>query len=664
MNKGDQFITFNPLAGKTYGDAPFTVSATASSGLPVSFQILSGPATISGNTVTLTGAGAVTVRASQGGDSNYNAALDADQSFTVAQATATINVTGFSGTYDGNAHGASGSATGVNNEDLSSLLNLGASFTNVPGGTAHWTFAGNTNYVPSSGDVPISISKASSLTTVTCPVSETYTGSAIEPCTASYSGVNGISGSLTPTYANNTDVGTATASATYGGDANHDGSTGNSSFAITKASSTTTVTCTGSPIYTGAPITPCSVTVTGANLNLTPAADYTNNVNAGTNTATASYTFAGDANHTGSTDSKNFSIGKATATINVTGYTGVYDGNSHGASGAATGVNAEDLSGLLNLGASFTNVPGGTAHWTFSGNGNYEAASGDVNISITKATPTITWNNPADIVYGTALSSTQLNATANVGGNFNYTPAAGTVLSAGSGQSLLASFTPTDSTNYNATSKTVMINVLKATPAFSNLSSPTIAYGTATTSLSGKLSFGSLIPTGNVAITLNSLTQNAAIQSGGNFSSSFATGSLAPGSYSIAYNYAGDGNFNSASGSGTLQVGYGVVALYDQTKVHQSGSTIPIKLKITDANGNNLSSAGTVVTAVGISLVSTSVYGPVEDSGDANPDNNFRFTTDSYTYNLKTTGLATGTYNLYFTVGTDPTLHAVQFQIK
>jgi hypothetical protein len=105
------------------------------------------------------------------------------------------------------------------------------------------------------------------------------------------------------------------------------------------------------------------------------------------------------------------------------------------------------------------------------------------------------------------------------------------------------------------------------------------------------------------------------------------------------------------------------VALYDQTKVHQSGSTIPIKLKIIDANGNNISSAGTVVTAVGISLVSTSVYGPVEDLGNANPDHNFRFTSDSYTYNLKTTGLTTGVYYLYFTVGSDPTLHTLQFQI-
>lgn len=104
------------------------------------------------------------------------------------------------------------------------------------------------------------------------------------------------------------------------------------------------------------------------------------------------------------------------------------DGNAHGATGSATGVNGEDLSSLLNLGASFTNVPGGTAHWTFAGNADYAPASGDVSITITRATPTITWNNPADIVYGTALSATQLNATASVAGSLDYSPSSGTLL--------------------------------------------------------------------------------------------------------------------------------------------------------------------------------------------------------------------------------------------
>ena len=78
-----QTITFGALTNKAYGDPPFTVSATASSGLPVSFSILSGPATILGNTITLSGAGTVTVRASQPGDATYDAAAPVDQSFTV-----------------------------------------------------------------------------------------------------------------------------------------------------------------------------------------------------------------------------------------------------------------------------------------------------------------------------------------------------------------------------------------------------------------------------------------------------------------------------------------------------------------------------------------------------------------------------------------------------
>jgi hypothetical protein len=53
---------------------------------------------------------------------------------------------------------------------------------------------------------------------------------------------------------------------------------------------------------------------------------------------------------------------------------------------------------------------------------------------VTKATPTITWATPADLVYGTALSATQLNATASVAGTFVYSPAAGTVLNAGAGR--------------------------------------------------------------------------------------------------------------------------------------------------------------------------------------------------------------------------------------
>ncbi len=83
-------------------------------------------------------------------------------------------------------------------------------------------------------------------------------------------------------------------------------------------------------------------------------------------------------------------------------------------------------------------------------------------LTVNKATPVITWSNPANITYGTPLSATQLNATANVVGTFSYTPALNTVLNADNGQTLTVNFTPTDTANFTNTSKQVTLNVLKA----------------------------------------------------------------------------------------------------------------------------------------------------------------------------------------------------------
>jgi subtilisin-like proprotein convertase family protein len=83
------------------------------------------------------------------------------------------------------------------------------------------------------------------------------------------------------------------------------------------------------------------------------------------------------------------------------------------------------------------------------------------------ATPTLTWTNPANITYGTPLSSTQLNAVAvynatNVTGSYVYTPASGTVLNAGNSQTLAVTFTPADTTSFLSVSTNVTINVLTA----------------------------------------------------------------------------------------------------------------------------------------------------------------------------------------------------------
>ena len=74
----------------------------------------------------------------------------------------------------------------------------------------------------------------------------------------------------------------------------------------------------------------------------------------------------------------------------------------------------------------------------------------------------VTWANPADIVYGTPLGPQQLNATATVAGTFVYNPPPGTVLSAGTGQKLTAIFVPDDQVTYGPVTNSAQINVQRA----------------------------------------------------------------------------------------------------------------------------------------------------------------------------------------------------------
>ncbi|SIO54004.1 chondroitinase-B domain-containing protein [Chitinophaga niabensis] len=90
VSEASQQVAFTPIDTKTYGDAPFILRATASSKLPVSvFEIMSGPATIADSVLTITGAGTVTVRASQPGNGNYLTASE-EQTFEVNKASQAI----------------------------------------------------------------------------------------------------------------------------------------------------------------------------------------------------------------------------------------------------------------------------------------------------------------------------------------------------------------------------------------------------------------------------------------------------------------------------------------------------------------------------------------------------------------------------------------------
>ena len=80
----------------------------------------------------------------------------------------------------------------------------------------------------------------------------------------------------------------------------------------------------------------------------------------------------------------------------------------------------------------------------YSGTANFATATDSSQVeTISKALPVVTWANPAATYAGTALTATQLDASASVAGTYVYNPAVGTVLSAGSNQTLMVTFTPT-----------------------------------------------------------------------------------------------------------------------------------------------------------------------------------------------------------------------------
>ncbi len=89
---------------------------------------------------------------------------------------------------------------------------------------------------------------------------------------------------------------------------------------------------------------------------------------------------------------------------------------------------------------------------------HYSPVMATVPITVTQVTPSITWQTPAAVVYGIALSATQLNATASVPGTFVYTPALGAVPPPGL-QTLSATFTPTDTVNYATVVATVTLTI-------------------------------------------------------------------------------------------------------------------------------------------------------------------------------------------------------------
>lgn len=141
-HKASQTITFENLADKVYGDASFALMATASSGLTVNFAISAGPATLSGNTLSITGTGTITVRASQEGNEDYAAASPVEQTFTVNKASLTVSADDKAITFGDQIPDLTVSYSGfVKEENASTLTTIPTASTSAENGSNAGTYA-------------------------------------------------------------------------------------------------------------------------------------------------------------------------------------------------------------------------------------------------------------------------------------------------------------------------------------------------------------------------------------------------------------------------------------------------------------------------------------------------------------------------------------------
>jgi mucin-19 len=142
------------------------------------------------------------------------------------------------------------------------------------------------------------------------------------------------------------------------------------------------------------------------------------------------------------------------------------------------------------------------------------AASSTAMLVVSQSVPSVTWPNPAQITYGTALASAQLGATANVPGTFTYAPGAGTVVNAGT-QTLSVVFTPSDTMDYSAVTNTVSM-VVSPAPLTITANNRTKVYGQAITFSGTEFTAAGLV-NGDIAnnVTLTSSGATAAASVGG-----------------------------------------------------------------------------------------------------------------------------------------------------
>ena len=308
---------------------------------------------------------------------------------------------------------------------------------------------------------------------------------------------------------------------------------------------------------------------------------------AGTQTLRVTFTPTDATNYTSANSSVSLDVGKVTPTITTAPTASAI---SYGQTLAASSLSggAASVSGSFAFTAPTTAPGAGSAAqsvtFTPTDSSNYTVATTTVSVSVNQATPTITWATPSAITYGTALTGTQLNATASVAGTFAYSPAAGAVPAAGT-QTLGVTFTPADTANYTVASGSVSLAVGKATSTITWATPSAITYGTA----------------------LTGTQLNATASVAGTFAYSPAAGAVpAAGTQTLGVTFTPTDatNYTAASGSAALTVGKAVLTVRadDQTRLY--GVANPV-LTVTYTGFKNGDTSSSLTTAPTVTTTAT-----------------------------------------------------------
>jgi len=596
LTQAPQTIAFAALPNHTYGDASFTVSATASSGLPVSFAVgATDKCTIAGNTLTITGAGTCTVTASQGGNAGYTAATPVARGFSVAQAPLTITASSAGMTYGGIVPLITPSYGGLVNGDSApaTLPACGATAANsspVATYPTACTGAADPNY--SIGYVTGTFTVGQAPLTVTATNQQITYGGTLPSFTASFSGLVGADTSVseqgktscsstpaTPVNAGNYPITCTTTDPNYGPITAVQGTLTIAQAPLTITASSPSMTYGGNvptitPSYSGL--------LNGASAAATPptcAAGATSSSPVGTYATSCSG--AVDPNYAPITYvAGTLTINKATATLALTSLSQTYTGTPR-----VVGVTTSP-SGLSGVAVTYngsSTAPTAAGSYPVSAsvsNATYTASPVSGTLTVAKATQPISFAALPSRQLGSAPFT--VSATGGASGNaVTFSAAPDTVCTAsgtnGTTITLVGVGTCTVTANQMGNA-----NYLAASPvsqAFSVVYPPLYLVTSITNSPAGAVKTGSIVTEmltlGNHAATAQTVTMNVTLTytgKGGSLSLtlpltiklnagqtvsqavSFPITALFPrGSYTLSVT-ASDKSGNTAASSGTLTV--------------------------------------------------------------------------------------------------------------